>query len=89
MVRKNRAHRSYIDDARERWPDAEWIIGHGRWASVAECRGTITVMLFSSPAEATQAKAFMDTHCFGTCPIHHRYVDPSPVHEIVNLGVST
>lgn len=83
MVRKRR---SYIDDARERWPDAEWIIGLGRFAAVAECRTTMTVMLFTTLAEATQAKTFIDTHCFGACPADHRYVDaPSPAHEVVDL----
>lgn len=49
----------YIAVARRRWPAAEWIIGDGHYASVARC-GTVTVMLFATPAEAERAKALID-----------------------------
>lgn len=49
----------HIAVARRRWPAAEWIIGEGHYASVARC-GTVTVMLFATPAEAKRAKALID-----------------------------
>lgn len=61
--------------ARWRWPDAEWIIGNGKWASVTHC-DVITVMLFETKAEAETAKEFIDkTGCGGGC---------RRLHEVVN-----
>jgi hypothetical protein len=57
--------------ARRRWPAAEWIIGDGRYASVAR-RGITTVMLFATPAEAGRAKALIDrTGCGQACRREH------------------
>lgn len=76
---------TYVHRARKAWPDAAWIIGDGRYASVARC-GTLSVMLFRTPAEATQAQEFINTHgCGGDCLVDHRIVDPSPAHEVVDL----
>jgi hypothetical protein len=66
----------YVAVARRRWPAAEWIIGDGRYASVAGC-GATTVMLFATPAEAGRAKALIDrTGCGHAC--HQE-------HEVTNL----
>jgi hypothetical protein len=65
----------YIAVARRRWPAAEWIIGDGRYASVA-CCGTVTVMLFATPAEAERAKALIDqTGCGHACRCDHEIAD--------------
>jgi hypothetical protein len=65
----------YIAVARRRWPAAEWIIGEGHYASVARC-GTITVMLFATPAEAERAKALIDhTRCGHACSRDHEITD--------------
>lgn len=66
---------SYAAVARRRWPDAEWIIGHGRYASVARCE-TTTVILFATPAEADQAKTLIDrTGCGHACRGEHQITD--------------
>lgn len=60
--------------ARYRWPDAEWIIGNGVWASAALC-GNVTIMLFETEAEAATAKSFIDgTGCSGGCTGNHQVV---------------
>ena len=65
----------YIAVARRRWPAAEWIIGEGHYASVAHC-GTVTVMLFATPAEAGRAKALIDrTGCGHACRRDHEITD--------------
>ena len=68
---------NYVDTARRRWPAAEWIIGNGRYASVAYCDVT-TVILFETQAEAEHAKAFIDRLACGHACLRE--------HEIVNLG---
>ena len=61
--------------AQEMWPDAEWITGTGRWASVAHCRVT-TVMLFENRSKALKAKAAIDrTACGGLCYRDHMVVN--------------
>ena len=65
----------YAAVARRRWPAAEWIIGDGHCASVASC-GTVTVMLFATPAEAQRAKALIDrTGCGHSCRREHEVTD--------------
>ena len=65
----------YVAVTRRRWPAAEWIIGDGRYASVARC-GTTTVMLFATPAEAERAKALIDrTGCGHACRRDHEITD--------------
>jgi LRP1 type putative zinc finger protein len=79
----------YIAVARRRWPAAEWIIGDGHYASVARC-GTVTVMLFATPAEAERAKALIDrTGCGHACRRDHEitYLDdaqPGPAGAVPN-----
>jgi hypothetical protein len=68
---------SYVATARRRWPAAEWIIGNGRYASVAYCDVT-TVILFATRAEAERAKALIDRIACGHACLRE--------HEIVNLG---
>ncbi len=65
----------YVAVARRRWPAAEWIIGDGHYASIA-CCGTVTVMLFATPAEAERAKALIDrTGCGHACRRDHEITD--------------
>lgn len=65
----------YVAQARRRWPAAEWIIGDGRYASVAYC-GTTTVMLFATLAEAERAKTFIDRlACGHACRVEHEIAD--------------
>jgi hypothetical protein len=64
-----------VSEARAAWPRAEWIIGSGRYASVAHC-DTTTVMLFATPAEADRAKDFIDRlGCGHACSVDHETVD--------------
>ena len=65
----------YVSVARRRWPAAEWIIGEGRYASVASCDVT-TVMLFRTQAEAGHAKTLIDNlGCGGACIRKHEITD--------------
>ena len=65
----------HVAAARDRWPQAEWIIGSGRYASVAYC-GTTTVMLFPTEAEADRAKTFIDKlACGHACQTEHEIID--------------
>jgi hypothetical protein len=65
----------YAAVARRRWPAAEWIIGDGRYASIARC-GPVTVMLFATPAEAERAKALIDRiGCSHACRRDHEITD--------------
>jgi hypothetical protein len=68
---------SYVAMARRHWPAAEWIIGQGRYASIAYCDVT-TVMLFAAQAEAEHAKAFIDRIACGHACLRE--------HEIADLG---
>lgn len=72
----------YAEKARRRWPRAGWIVGHGRYASVATCphgphpEPITTVMLFESFDEAAHAKREIDWGgCGGRCRGNHRVVD--------------
>jgi hypothetical protein len=70
--------KSYVSEARERWPRAIWIIGCGEYASVSHCDPGMTVMLFETLAEARIAKSQIDkTACGGGC---------RGLHSIVNLA---
>lgn len=72
-----RRQSAYVAQARRRWPAAEWIIGDGRYASVAYC-DTTTIMLFGTRAEADRAKAFIDQlACGHTCRRKHEIADLS------------
>lgn len=67
--------KTYVTEARRRWPAAEWIIGNGQYASVAYCN-TTTVMLFRTQAEAERAKSFIDRlACGHACRVEHELVN--------------
>lgn len=60
--------------AAERWPDAEWIYGHGPYASVAHCNVT-TVLLHPTEEQAQAAKRRIDRGgCGGRCVRQHEIV---------------
>ncbi len=68
-------HLDYFAFARCSWPDAAWIEGEGRWASVTNCRGT-TVMLHATLDDAVAAVAAIDRRaCGGACSRHHEVVE--------------
>jgi hypothetical protein len=78
--------KTYVSEARHRWPDAVWIIGAGPYASVARC-GSLSVMLFGTEAEAMQAQAFINRHgCGSDCTVDHQTVDRANDHEIADLA---
>jgi hypothetical protein len=71
----------YVAVARRRWPDAAWIIGSGRFASVAFCR-EVTVMLFQTMAEAQTAKRLIDRiACGGRCVRNHVVLPITPADD--------
>ena len=79
MTRAREAENAdYVATARRRWPAAEWIIGDGRYASVAYCDATTTIMLFATPAEAECAEGFIDRLACGHACVRE--------HEIADLG---
>ncbi len=70
-----RRHLDYLAFARCAWPEAAWIEGEGRWASVAHCRD-LTVMLHKSLDDARAAVAAIDRRaCGGACSRHHEVVE--------------
>lgn len=67
--------RLYKRRARARWPKAEWIVGTGRYASVAHCR-VLTVKLHEAREDAVASVDFIDRYgCGGHCSIAHELVD--------------
>ena len=53
--------------AHKLWPDALWIQGAGRFASVSHCGG-VTVILCDSREKAESTKRAIDRHaCGGRC----------------------
>ena len=81
--------------ARKHWPKAEWIVGVGRYALIAQCIGVtgsgfgyssspVTVSIHMTMAEARKAKAFIDNHgCCGKCLALDGYA--KVVHVIFDL----
>ncbi len=70
--RRHMTWRQFADCA---WPDAEWIMGEGRWASLAHCRG-LTVILFDSLDDARAAQDAIDRRaCGGGCQRRHEVVE--------------
>lgn len=68
--------KSYVSEARSRWPNAVWIIGNGPFASVSTCPPKPSAMLFQSYAEADTARRFIDTTgCGGSCSSEHTVVE--------------
>ena len=61
-------HRSDAAEARCLWKFAEWVVGSGRWATLAGC-GCLTVVLHQSKADALASLAFIDNYgCGHRCP---------------------
>ena len=68
------------EEARKRWPKAEWICGRGRYALLAHC-WVLTVSLHETRAAAEKQKEWIDKGgCGGCC---------SKRHEIVELNLGT
>lgn len=67
-------HRNYQTMAMCMFPRNAWIIGEGPYMSIAFC-GSITIMLFTDPAEALKAKTEIDdTQCGGRCSGRHEVI---------------
>lgn len=71
---------SYRLKAEKMWPEAMWIVGDARFATVAKCRD-VTVTLWGSP-EAAEAslRTINQTGCGSACGF-----DRHGVHEVVDL----
>ncbi len=68
-------HWAYLPFARCAWPDAAWVEGEGRWASVAHCRD-LTVMLHKTLDDARAAVDAIDRKaCGGGCQRRHEVVE--------------
>ncbi len=68
-------HWSYLPFARCSWPDAAWVWGEGRWATVTNCRG-VTVMLHATLDDALAAVDAIDRKaCGGGCQRRHEVVE--------------
>ena len=75
--RENKPMRSYVDQARTRWPEAERIEGDGPYACLSSCGDALTVTLWQTDSEAQEEKDRIDEMgCRGNC---HR------LHQIVRL----
>jgi len=67
---------NYLRKAWKRWPKAEWIVGKGPYALVAECR-YLTVSLWPSKddAEKCNSRLFCGGRCWGPGRSPHKIVD--------------
>jgi hypothetical protein len=71
-------HRTWNKVAECIWPRSVWVTGEGRYAVLAWCR-SLTVTLWESPAEAENAKQFIDKlACGGMCSRDHEIVELDP-----------
>jgi hypothetical protein len=69
------SHRSI---ARLTYPKAAWLVGDGRYATLAHCGGDLRVMLHETEETARTALKFIDDlGCGGGCHKHHELVDLS------------
>jgi hypothetical protein len=74
-----RAQSAYRIETRKRYKRAVWIVGEGRYATVATCNGSVTVMLHETREKAQRAKQEIDScGCGGGCVNAHRIVDLAP-----------
>lgn len=87
----------YRKAARSTWPNAEWIVGVGRYALVSQCpaitpespwpgyaNASVTVTLHMTFTLATEARIRIDKHgCCGKCLAREGYSDL--VHVIYDL----
>ncbi len=69
-----RKHRTLSTLAKCIWPRAAWILGDGKFATVAYCRVT-TVALHADLNSAQSAMSLIDsTGCGGMCSRRHKMV---------------
>lgn len=74
-------HRSYRTRAQCEWPYAVWIVGRGRFATLAWCR-VLSVMLHDTLEDAQQAQDTINRYgCGGMCTRDHRIVDLEWAHR--------
>ena len=69
---------TYHAQARERWPEAEWVDGNGRWATLARCE-VLTVALHKRREDAERALDFL-----AMCGCGNRCLGKSR-HELVDM----
>jgi hypothetical protein len=61
--------------AQRRWPEACWVSGEGRYASLAHCR-ELTIQLYDDEIVALLAKRVIDdSGCGGACHRDHEVID--------------
>lgn len=71
----HRRPRTYLAEAKLRWPRAEWVIGSGRFASLAHCRD-LTIILYDTEETALKGKNWIDRcGCGGRCVGDHEIID--------------
>lgn len=90
-VERPKPRQTYLARARAWWPKAEWVIGKGRWATLAYC-DVLTVMLHATEEDAEKALKFIGRiGCGHRCHRAHHLVDldgskpadlPNPYEEV-------
>ena len=76
MDRKERGmSRTYIEQAKARWPEAERINGNGPYACLSLCGDTLTVTLWETDSEAQEERDCIDEMgCSGNCQRLHQLI---------------
>lgn len=70
-----RKRQTYLARAKAWWPNAEWVIGKGRWATLAYC-SELTVMLHATKEDAEKSLGFIGRiGCGHRCYRDHYLVD--------------
>jgi hypothetical protein len=68
-------HRTWYSAARCAWRKAEWITGQGPWATLAHCRGVLTITLHGTRRDAEQSLREIDRlGCGSGCGRMHEIV---------------
>lgn len=72
---RKRPRQTYLAKAKSWWPNAEWVIGRGRWATLAYCR-VLTIQLHDTEEQAEKALNWIGRiGCGGVCHRDHHLVD--------------
>lgn len=80
LPRKHTTRTSYLSAAEEMWPQAEWITGRGRWATLAHCNDALTICLWTTKKEAhARLQEINVKGCGGCCIKDHSLVDMEDV----------
>ena len=75
----------WLEQAKQRWPDAVWIVGNGPFALLAHCRD-LSVSLWESRQDAEKSKLQIDqTGCGGRCQKDHEIKDLGKLRPVKTL----